>query len=43
MSTIVRWRPIREMMEMQNALDRMFEDTWRGARSSFNASTYIRF
>lgn len=31
MSNLVRWNPFREMAEMQRALDRMFEDTWRGA------------
>ncbi|MFN8376625.1 MAG: Hsp20/alpha crystallin family protein [Anaerolineae bacterium] len=29
--SIVRWNPIREMLAMQTALDRMFEDTRRGA------------
>lgn len=28
--SIVRWNPIREMLAMQTALDRMFEDTRRG-------------
>jgi HSP20 family protein len=27
---IVRWNPVREMLAMQTALDRMFEDTRRG-------------
>lgn len=31
MSTIIRWNPIREMAVMQNAIDRMFENSWRGA------------
>lgn len=31
MSTIIRWNPIREMATMQNALDRLFEETWNGA------------
>ena len=30
MSNITRWNPIREMASMQQALDRMFDDTWRG-------------
>jgi HSP20 family protein len=32
MNTIIRWNPIREMAAMQNALDRLFEETWNGAR-----------
>jgi HSP20 family protein len=32
MTTIVRWNPIREMAAMQSAMDRLFEETWRGAR-----------
>ena len=30
MSNITRWNPFREMASMQQALDRMFDDTWRG-------------
>src|SRR5690349_1847502 len=30
MANITRWNPVREMAAMQNALDRMFDDTWRG-------------
>ncbi len=29
--TVVRWNPVREMLAMQTALDRMFEDTRRGS------------
>jgi HSP20 family protein len=29
MANITRWNPMREMAAMQNALDRMFDDTWR--------------
>src|SRR5690349_1867895 len=29
-STIVRWNPFREMATMQSAMDRMFEDAWKG-------------
>jgi HSP20 family protein len=29
MSNITRWSPFREMVAMQNVLDRMFDDTWR--------------
>lgn len=34
MTTIVRWNPIREMAAMQSAMDRLFEENWRGARPS---------
>ena len=30
MANITRWNPYREMASMQQALDRMFDDTWRG-------------
>jgi HSP20 family protein len=33
--TIVRWNPIREMASMQNAIDRIFDETWRSVRPSF--------
>jgi len=29
MANLTRWNPMREMATMQNALDRMFDDTWR--------------
>jgi HSP20 family protein len=29
MSNIVRWNPLREMANMQSAMDRIFEQTWR--------------
>jgi HSP20 family protein len=32
MTTIVRWNPIREMAAMQSAMDRLFENTWRGVQ-----------
>lgn len=34
MSTIIRWNPLREMATMQNAMDRLFEETWRGIDSA---------
>ena len=34
MTTIVRWNPIREMAAMQSAMDRLFEQTWRGAQAT---------
>ena len=30
MANTTRWNPFREMASMQQALDRMFDDTWRG-------------
>jgi HSP20 family protein len=30
MANIVRWNPFREMAAMQTAMDRLFEDAWRG-------------
>jgi len=35
MTTLVRWNPVREMTAMQNVLDRMFDETWRGTRPTF--------
>ncbi|MCA0455327.1 MAG: Hsp20/alpha crystallin family protein [Chloroflexi bacterium] len=35
-NTIVRWNPFKEMANMQNAMDRLFEDAWRGNWSAFN-------
>ncbi len=29
MSTVIRWNPLREMAEMQNTMNRLFDDTWR--------------
>ena len=29
-TNIVRWNPFREMASMQSAMDRMFDDAWRG-------------
>ena len=29
-TNIVRWNPFREMATMQSAMDRIFEDAWRG-------------
>ena len=30
MSNIIRWNPFREMAAMQNMMDRLFDDAWRG-------------
>lgn len=29
-NNIIRWNPFREMANMQSAMDRLFEDAWRG-------------
>jgi HSP20 family protein len=29
MANIIRWNPLREMAAMQNAMDRLFDETWR--------------
>jgi HSP20 family protein len=29
MSSLIRWNPFREMAAMQNAMDRLFEESWR--------------
>lgn len=34
MSRIVRWNPVREMVAMQSALDRLFDEAWRGASAN---------
>lgn len=36
MTTVVRWNPVREMAAMQSALDRLFDETWRGTRTAAN-------
>jgi HSP20 family protein len=33
MSTVVRWNPFREMVTMQNAMDRVFDDVRRNSHS----------
>lgn len=33
MSTLVRWAPAREIAQMQRAMDRMFDETWRSLQS----------
>ena len=33
---IVRWNPVRDMVAMQNAMDRLFEETWRNAETTSN-------
>jgi HSP20 family protein len=35
MANITRWNPLREMAAMQNALDRIFDDSWRGWQPVF--------
>lgn len=34
MSTIIRWNPLREMAAMQNAMDRLFDETWRATQTN---------
>ena|SRR5450432_3822579 len=31
MTTVVRWNPVREMAAMQGALERLFDENWRGS------------
>ncbi len=38
-NTIVRWNPYREMANMQSAMDRMFEDVWKGNFPPFTGCT----
>lgn len=33
MSTLVRWAPARDFAQMQHAMDRMFDETWRGLQA----------
>jgi HSP20 family protein len=39
MSSIVRWNPIREMAVLQNAMDRLFDETWGGSRPTVAGNT----
>jgi len=32
MNAVVRWNPIRDFAAMQSAMDRIFDETWRGFR-----------
>jgi len=32
MNAVIRWNPIREMAAMQSAMDRLFEEAWRGVQ-----------
>ncbi len=38
MSTIIRWNPFREMVALQSAMDRMFDETWRNMGGTTNAN-----
>lgn len=38
MSTLIRWNPVREMAAMQSAMDRLFEDAWRGLSDDSRAN-----
>lgn len=33
-NTVIRWNPFRELMAMQNAMDRIFEDGWQDVRTT---------
>lgn len=39
MANIVRWNPIREMAVLQNAMDRLFDETWGGMRPTIAGNT----
>lgn len=39
MANIVRWNPIREMAVLQNAMDRLFDETWGGMRPTTAGNT----
>lgn len=39
MSNLVRWNPIREMAVLQNAMDRLFDETWGGMRPTVAGNT----
>jgi HSP20 family protein len=42
MSTIIRWNPLREMAAMQQAMDRLFDETWRNMRAgTFNGTNFL--
>lgn len=36
MTTLIRWNPIREAAAMQNAMDRLFNDSWRPSWRNWN-------
>lgn len=38
---ITRWNPFRELAAMQSAMDRIFDDTWRGFRSEYTGSMAV--
>ena len=39
MTMIRRWNPVREMVEMQRAMDRFFDETWRNGNGEDFASS----
>jgi len=41
MSTIIRWNPLREMAEMQTAINRLFDDSWRTVWPGVEASSTL--
>lgn len=38
---ITRWNPFRELAAMQSAMDRIFDDTWRGFRSEYTIAVDV--
>ncbi|MBX3083156.1 MAG: Hsp20/alpha crystallin family protein [Anaerolineae bacterium] len=38
MATIMRWNPVREMVEMQRAMDRAFSDKFYGSKSDYRGA-----
>lgn len=43
MATVVRWTPIRELTQMQDAMDRLFDEAWRGTRRNGENGTGYTF
>ncbi|HRF95910.1 MAG TPA: Hsp20/alpha crystallin family protein [Aggregatilineales bacterium] len=39
MSALIRWNPVREMSVLQNAMDRLFDETWGGMRPAVAGNT----
>ena len=41
MSTLIRWNPLREMAELQTAMNRLFDDNWRAAWPVVDTSSML--
>lgn len=37
MANLTRWNPIRDMMDLQSTMDRLFEETWRAGARGWSA------